>query len=91
MKVFMDRINCPCWQASCESSFGWRLVHLLNGKILPGGCMVDFEDDNQKAITFYIHDHDGDKVLEVNDKNWPDAYDSWLLLWQRKENNLVQG
>ncbi len=91
MKVFMDRINCPCWQASCESSFGWRLVHLLNGKILPGGCMVDFEDDDQKAITFYIHDHDGDKVLEVNDKNWPDAYDSWLLLWQRKENQSAQG
>jgi hypothetical protein len=84
MKVFMDRLSCPCWQASCESSFGWRLVHLLNGKILPGGCMVDFEDDNQKAITFYIHDHDGDKVLEVNDKNWPDAYDSWLTLWQRQ-------
>ncbi len=47
--------------------------------------MYDFEEDGKKPITFFIHDHDGDKVLEVDDHNWPDAYDSWLLLWQRKE------
>jgi hypothetical protein len=64
-------------------------MHLLDGETLPGGCMHAFEEDNKKALTFLIHDHDGDKVLEVNDKNWPDAYDSWLLLWQRKESRLA--
>lgn len=51
--------------------------------------MYAFEQDNKKALTFLIHDHDGNKVLEVNDKNWADAYDSWLLLWQRKERRLA--
>ncbi len=85
MKVYMDRVNCPCWQAACEQSFGWRLTHLLEGEALPGGCIYDFADDGKKVITFLIHDHDGDKVLKVDDKNWRDAYDSWLLLWQREE------
>jgi hypothetical protein len=52
--------------------------------------MYAFENDNKKALTFFIHDHDGDKVLEVNDRNWPEAYDSWWLLWQRQEDSLVK-
>ena len=86
MRVYMDRTKCPCWQASCERSFGWRLTHILEGETLPGGCIYAFEDDRQTPITFFIHDHDGDKVLRVDDRNWPDAYDSWLLLWQRQES-----
>ena len=88
MKVYMDRVSCPCWQASCESSFGWRLMHLLEGETLPGGCMYAFEEDGKKPITFFIHDHDGNKVLKVDDRNYPEAYDSWLLLWQRQEDSL---
>jgi len=90
MKVYMDRTSCPCWQAACESSFGWRLTHLLDGEALPGGCMYAFEEDGKKPITFFIHDHDGDRVLKVNGKNWPEAYDSWLLLWQRQEDSLTK-
>ncbi len=89
MKVYMDRTKCPCWQAACESSFGWRLTHLLEGEALPSGCMYAFEEDNEKVITFFIHDHDGDKVLTVNDRNWPEAYDSWWLLWQRQEDSFT--
>jgi len=46
--------------------------------------MYAFEEDNKKSITFFIRDHDGDKVLKVDNKNWPEAFDSWLLLWQQQ-------
>lgn len=85
MKIYMDRTKCTCWQGSCEAGFGWRLEHLLKGEALPGGCMYEFADDGKKWLTFLIHDHDEDKVLRVDDKNWADAYDSWQLLWQREE------
>jgi len=85
MKVYMDRTKCPCWQASCERSFGWRLSRMFDdGEMLLGGCVYAFEEDHQDLVTFIIHDHDSDKVLKVDDKNWPDAYDSWLTLWQRQ-------
>jgi len=86
MKVYMDRTQCTCWLAPCESSFGWRLLRLLNGEVLPGGCMYDFEEDGRKALTFMIHDHDGDKLLEVDKRNWPEAYDSWQLLWEKQHS-----
>ena len=85
MKVYMDRTKCTCWQAACESSFGWRLTHLREGQAYLGGCMFAFEEDGRQSTTFLIHDNDGDKVLKVNDQNWPEAYDSWLLLWQRQQ------
>lgn len=85
MKVYMDRVNCPCWLGACESSFGWRLMHLMEGEFLPGGCMVDWEEDGRDGITFQIHEKDGDKLLFVNQDNWTEAYDSWPLLWERQE------
>ena len=85
MKVYMDRTKCPCWQGACEQSFGWRLMRLMQGEAPLGGCIYDFANDGKRSLTFLIHDHDRDKVLQVNDRNWPDAYDSWLLLWQREE------
>lgn len=85
MRIYMDRINCPCWLGACESSFGWRLMHLLEGEFLPGGCMVDAEEDGQISITFLIHDKDGDKVLFVDEHNWADAYNSWHILWERQQ------
>lgn len=88
MKVYMDRTKCPCWQASCERSFGWRLTRILDGDALLGGCIYAYEEDNQNRITFFIHDHDNDKVLKVDDKNWPDAYDSWLHLWQQQHDAM---
>jgi len=90
MKVYMDRTKCPCWQASCERTFGWRLMHLLEGETLPGGCIYQFEEDGKEPITFFIHDHDGGRVLKINDQNWPEAYDSWLHLWQRQEGTLAK-
>ena len=48
--------------------------------------MYDFEEDGRKALTFMIHDHDGDKLLEVDKRNWPEAYDSWQLLWEKQHS-----
>lgn len=85
MKIIMDRENCTCWLGACESSFGWRLTHLLEGEFLPGGCMVEAQEDGSDALTFYIHEKDGDSVLRVDEYNWPDAYDSWPLLLERQQ------
>ncbi|HBY97670.1 MAG: hypothetical protein M5U01_37275 [Ardenticatenaceae bacterium] len=83
MIVYMDRQWCSCWQAACEATFGWKLLYRDFG---PGGCMVETEEDGRPELTFYIKDRDGvDKVLVVTEENWADAYDSWLLLWQRQE------
>ncbi len=82
MKVWMDRRWCPCWQAACEASFGWKL---LRWDFAPGGCIVEAVDDGRPEITFYIKDRDVDKVLIVTEENWAEAYDSWLLLWQRQQ------
>ena len=82
MKVYMDRKWCTCWQASCESTFGWKLLH---NDFSPGGCVVKTVDDGEKDITVYIHDEDFDKVLFINEENWGDAYDSWLGLWESQQ------
>lgn len=84
MKIYMDRVNCPCWLGACEASFGWRLEHLRDGEFFPGGCMVEAKQDGKKSFTFLIHEHGGDKVLKVTEKNWQAAYDSWYLLWQKE-------
>ncbi len=90
MKIYMDRVGCPCGLGACESSFGWRMQHLMEGEFLPGGCMFKAEEDGRDDFTIHIHEKDGDKLLIVNEQNWPDAYDSWFLLWERQqENGLV--
>lgn len=85
MKIYMNRVDCPCWLGACEASFGWRLEHLLKGEFLPGGCMVEADDDGKAAFTFFIHDRDGDKVLHVDGSNWTEAYDSWYLLLEKQQ------
>ena len=51
------------------------------------GCVVEIEDEeNRDNITFFIKDRDGtEKQLEVNQENWPDAYDSWLLMYEKQQ------
>lgn len=82
MKVYMDRKWCTCWQASCEATFGWKLLHR---DFSPGGCVVESIEDGKDVITVYIRDKDVDKVLYITDENWADAYDSWKLLWERQQ------
>ena len=86
MKVYMDRIWCTCWQASCESTFGWKLLH---NDFSPGGCVVNTIDDGEEDITVYIHDEDRDKVLIITEENMGDAYDSWQLLWEKQQAERV--
>ena len=85
MKVYMDRNHCARWQAACDSCFGGRVV--IKEFDLEG-CVMDVIEDDQEEITFYIKDRDGeDKVLVVNEKNWPEAYDSWQDLWEKQQQS----
>jgi hypothetical protein len=92
MKVYLDRNHCGVHQAACDSCFGRRIE--VNFKPIEGGldmdvagCVMDIEEEEKKEIvTFYLKDRDGkDKVLEVNQENWPEAYDSWLDLYEKQK------
>jgi len=84
MEVYMDRNHCQLSQAACESCFGGQIM-VWDFEI--DGCIMEIKEEEDKDnITFYIKDHDcSDKVLYVNKDNWPDAYDSWLLLWEKQQ------
>ncbi len=89
MRIYMDRVGCPCWIGACEKSFGWRLLRLMDGDFQPGGCMVEAKDDKKPDLTFIIHDHDGDRALYVGPDTWAEAYNSWQLLWEKQQNEIV--
>ncbi len=89
MKIILDRRSCNCWDAACETHFGW---HFLRSEITPVDCTVDMIDDHNPNITFFIKDRDGqDKELVVNDENRAEAYDSWQLAWEKQQNEQGSG
>lgn len=87
MKIYMDRTSCTCWQGACESSFGARLLkaRMRDWDFEPGGCIVESIEDGNPEATVLIKDWDGEKVLVLNERNWADAFDSWLLLWEKSK------
>ena len=83
MKIVLDRRGCACWEPACEAHFGW---HFLRGEITPVDCTAEVIDDGRPERTFVILDRDGlDKVLVVNEANWAEAYDSWVLAWEHQQ------
>lgn len=85
MQITLDRRTCTCWQPACESHFGW---HFLRDEVTPIDCTLDIFDDGKKTRTFLIKDRDGvDKKLVVDENNWAEAYDSWLLAWEAQQAN----
>lgn len=83
MKIVLDRRSCNCWEAACETHFGW---HFLRDEITPVDCTLQVVDDGQPGRVFLILDRDGvDKTLVVDDANWADAYDSWRLAWEQQQ------
>lgn len=84
MKIVLDRRSCNCWDPACESHFGW---HFLREEITPVDCTLEVVEDGQDARTFLIKDRDGqDKELVVDQDNWAQAYDSWLLAWEAQQD-----
>jgi len=82
MKVVLDRRTCNCWDAACETHFGW---HFLRGEITPVDCTAEVLEDGKEAITFIVHDRDGSvKTLVVDESNRDMAYDSWLRAWEQQ-------
>ncbi len=83
MKIILDRRSCKCWDAACETHFGW---HFLREEITPVDCTVEMVDDGRQELSFFIKDRDGiDKVLLIDDSNRSDAYDSWRLAWEKQQ------
>ena len=92
MKVYLDRNHCNVYNSGCESCFGGRIeVHfgerLFGPEMDVGGCVMEVtEEDDRDTVTFFIKDRDGqDKTLAVNKENWPDAYDSWMKLYEEQQ------
>lgn len=85
MKIVLDQHSCNCWDAACETHFGW---HFLRDEITPVDCTVLVEEDGKEEITFLIKDREGvDKVLVVDENNWAEAHDSWQIAWEKQQNN----
>lgn len=83
MKIVLDRRSCKCWDAACETHFGW---HFLRDEVTPIDCTVEISEDNKQEITFLIKDRDGsDKILIVDETNKGEAYDSWCLAWAKQQ------
>ena len=92
MKVYLDRNHCDVYNAGCESCFGGRIEVFFGDRSFGpemdvAGCVMDIkEEDKKEKITFYIKDRDGsDKVLNVDKENWPDAYDSWMDMYEKQK------
>jgi hypothetical protein len=83
MKILLDQRSCKCWDAACETHFGW---HFLRDEVTPVDCTTEYFDDRKEEFTFIIKDRDGsDKLLVVDDKNWAEAYESWRLAWAKQQ------
>jgi hypothetical protein len=83
MKIVLNRRTCNCWDAPCETHFGW---HFLRDEITPVDCTAEVSEDGEPERTFYILDRDGtEKLLIVDENNRAEAYDSWLEAWQKQQ------
>jgi hypothetical protein len=84
MKIILDCRVCKCWDAACDTHFGW---HFLRDEITPVDCVVDMVEDGNEELTFYIQDRDGsEKILLIDEDNKADAYDSWRQAWERQQH-----
>jgi hypothetical protein len=82
MKIIIDRTMCNVYDPACEAHFGW---HFLREEITPVDCAIEVIDDGRPERTFVIKDKDGkEKVLVVNEENLAEAYDSWILAWEKE-------
>lgn len=85
MKITLDRRSCNCWDAPCETHFGW---HFLREDVTPVDCTLEIIDDGSPIRTFIIFDRDGiNKTLIVDENNHGLAYDSWLLAWEEQQKD----
>lgn len=85
MKILIDRRECNVYDQACEAHFGW---HFLREEITPVDCAVKVIDDGRSDRTFVIQDKDGqEKVLVVDNDNLAEAYDSWILAWQKQQQS----
>jgi len=85
LKIVLDRRSCNCWDAACETHFGW---HFLRQEVTPVDCTVEVTQDGKDETTFLIKDRDGiDKVLVVDESNYAEAYDSWRLAWEKQQED----
>ncbi len=49
LKIVLDRRTCGCWDAPCETHFGWDF---LREEIEPIDCTVEIIDDGKPERTF---------------------------------------
>jgi hypothetical protein len=82
MKIYLDRSVCKCWEAACEQDFTDKY---LGKEIKPTACTVAVVEDEKEELVFFIKDRDGtDKEFTVNDDNFVDAVESWMLAYAKQ-------
>ena len=62
MKILLDRRTCNCWQAACESHFGW---HFLREEINPIDCTLEIIDDGNSETLETLAGYGDDRLEEI--------------------------
>jgi hypothetical protein len=88
MKVIMNRNLCIRHAPACEACFAGKLM--LNAFDV-ADCVLEIRDpERTEIVTIQMTDRDGtEKTLIIDRDNWPDAYDSWMLLYQSQQAGLA--
>jgi hypothetical protein len=96
MKVYIDRNHCNVEGAGCESCFASRIENYFKNEVFDeldiAGCVTHIEEESKHdEILFFIRDRDNsNKLLSVTQENWPDAYNSWMLLFEEQNKSHFQ-
>lgn len=86
MKIHIDRRKCTCWAAACETCFS---SNYLGEEIKPNYCLIETVEDGSPDRTFLVTDRDGvDKILVVDETNWSDFQDAWMLSVEKETGEL---
>ncbi|TAK13378.1 MAG: hypothetical protein EPO32_05540 [Anaerolineae bacterium] len=90
MKIILNRNTCTHHQAECEKCFGNKLM--LNA-FEDANCVQEIRDPHiTDIITIYMTDRDGSQKTLILDKaSFPDAYDSWMLFYEKQQADLAAG
>lgn len=88
MKIILDRNTCTRHAPACEACFGNKLM--LNAFDV-ADCVKEIRNPEiTDVITIYMTDRDGtQKTLILDQASFPDAYDSWMLFYEKQQSDLA--
>lgn len=87
MKVILNRNLCQRHAPACEACFGDKVA--LNAFDV-ADCVLEIRDpERTEIVTIHMTDRDGlEKTLIIDKDTWPEAFDSWMLLYEKQQAAL---